>query len=181
MTADVRESERRWGDRLRPLVWGGAATLLALPAVAMRFSSDWDWGPGDFVFAGLMLGGAVLAFELAVRVSQRLAYLFAMGLGVAAAFLQIWINLAVGIVGSEDNPWNGMYAAVVGVAVAGAVIARLRPAGMVWAMGAAAFAQAVVFAVALMTGNGFTPGVTALFCAMWLSSASLFHKAAQEA
>ena len=29
-----------------------------------------------------------------------------------AAFLLIWINLAVGIIGSEDNPANLMYGAV---------------------------------------------------------------------
>ena len=53
----------------------------------------------------------------------------------------VWINLAVGIIGSEDNPANLMYGGVLAVGVAGAVAARFRPGGMARALAATALAQ----------------------------------------
>ena len=34
------------------------------------------------------------------------AYRAAVGVAIAAAFILVWMNLAVGIIGSEDNPAN---------------------------------------------------------------------------
>jgi hypothetical protein len=44
-----------------------------------------------------------------------------------AAFILIWMNLAVGIIGSEDNPANLMYGGVLAVAIVGAFMVRFRP------------------------------------------------------
>ena len=46
------------GRRTNPfgaLVWGGAACLLALPWVAMRFTRDVQWTGSDFLVFGAML------------------------------------------------------------------------------------------------------------------------------
>ena len=83
------------------------------------------------------------------------------------------------MIGSEDNPANLIYAAVIAVAVAAALLARFRPAGMAGAMVAAAVAQAAAFAVALGAELGFTGPITVFFVALWLASAWLFRKAAQ--
>ena len=40
----------------RWLMWGGLAGLLALPAVAMRFTDEVQWGPEDFLVMGIMFG-----------------------------------------------------------------------------------------------------------------------------
>ncbi|HEX8387828.1 MAG TPA: hypothetical protein VF636_02325 [Sphingomonas sp.] len=174
------EAERVGGlsARWRLAVWGAAAALMAAPAVAMLFTREMAWGLEDFAFAAVMLGGVGLVFELAGRVSDRLAYLLGVGIGLAAAFLLVWINLAVGIIGSEENPANLLYAGVVAVAAVGAACARLRPAGMARAMVAAAAAQGAVFAVAWAGGLGFTGPITIVFGAMWLASAWAFRRAA---
>ncbi len=52
-----------------------------------------------------------------------MAYRFAVGVALAAAFLLVWMNLAVGLIGSEDNPANLMYFGVLAVGFIGAIIA----------------------------------------------------------
>ena len=71
-----------------------------------------------------------MAFELALRVSDDLIYRAGSGLAIAATFLLVWVNLAVGFIGDTADPANLMFAGVILVAVIGAIIARLRPAGM---------------------------------------------------
>lgn len=56
----------------------------------------------------------------------RIAYRGAIAVALAASFLQIWVNLAVGIVGEPDNPANQGFYGVVAAAAACAFTARLR-------------------------------------------------------
>jgi len=154
---------------------------MLLPVLAIRGVDAAAWGlPGDFVLLAFLLAGVGLAYELAARVPDRSAYRAAAVIALAAAFLNVWINLAVGIIGSEDNPANWMYAGVLAIAALGAVLARFRPGGMARAMIAAVIAQAIVFAVALVTGLGFTGPITVFFAALWIISAWLFRRAAHE-
>lgn len=163
----------------RPAIWGGTAALMLLPVLAIRGLDRAAWDlPGDLVFLAILLVGVGAAYEVGARVADRNAYRAAVGFAVAAALLSAWINLAVGVIGSEDDPANWMYAGVVAVALAGALLARLRPPGMAVAMAAAAAAQALVFGVALVAGLGFTGPITVFFTALWLVSAWLFRRAA---
>ena len=123
-----------------------------------------------------------LAFELAARRTGDTAYRAAAAVVLAAAFLLVWLNLAVGIIGSEDNPANLMFGGVLAVGIAGAALARFRPDGMARAMVATAFAQALAGAMAVIAGWGSTAQVlslTVFFAALWLLSAWLFRKAAR--
>jgi len=166
--------------------WAGAALLLLATLVAMQFSDEVNWSISDFLFAGLLLGGTGLAFELILRKSPNSAYRTAFGMALAAAFLLIWLNGAVGIIGSEDNDANLMYGGVLAVAAIGSLIARFRPRGMALAMFAAALAMALVAGVAIIAGLG-TPEsglgeilfLTGFFAQFMLISAWLFRKAAQ--
>lgn len=167
--------------RVRAVAWGGAAALILLPLVAMRFTTEVDWDGGDFIFAIGLVGGVGLMFELAVRMSPSRAYRGGVGVALAAAFLLTWINLAVGIIGNEDNPFNLLYFAVMAVAALGAVAARFRAGGMAVAMALAAVAQIAVAVVALAGGFGFTGPITVFFGGLWLASAWLFRKAEREA
>jgi hypothetical protein len=130
MTEMTNASRRNWGW-VRPLAWGAAACLILLPAAAMRFAPDSgvNWTLGDFVFAALMIGGVGLAAELAVRMSPNWSYRAGAALGLAAGFFLIWANGAVGYIGSEDNPYNLVFFAVIAVAFGGAVIAGFRARG----------------------------------------------------
>ena len=117
-------------------------------------------------------------------------YRLGVAVALAASFLEIWINLAVGIVGSEDNPVNQGFYLVVAAAAACAFTARLRADGMARAMLAVAGLQALL-AAAIATApstariDPMAPiGVLALsggFAALWLVAAALFHRSARQA
>ena len=172
--------EARGAGWVRPLAWGAAAALLALPLVAMQFTSDVQWTVGDFLFAAIMLGGVGIALELAVRISSAKSYRIGAGLGLAAGLLLIWVNGAVGYIGNEDNPYNLLFMGVVAIAFAGSLIAAFRPMGMAYAMLAAGIAHAAVgFAGAPQDPR--TIILTIVFVGLWLGSARLFHIAAKDA
>ncbi|WP_207484363.1 hypothetical protein [Arenibaculum pallidiluteum] len=169
-------------------MWAGAAVLLLLPLVAMQFTDEVDWDEADFLVFGAMLVSACGGLERAARMTSSIAYRAAMGVALAAAFILVWMNLAVGIIGSEDNPANLMFGAVLAVGIIGAAMARLRPRGMARALLATALAQSSVTVIALIAGLGSTgpgwPGgilsLTGFFTALWVGSALLFRKAARE-
>jgi hypothetical protein len=167
-------------NRNRSIVlWSAAAFLLLLPWVAMQFTEQMAWDPGDFILLGAMLVSGCGAYELAARKAGSSAYLTAVGVAVAAAFLLIWINLAVGIIGNEENPANLMYGGVLVIAFTGSVIAGFRPRGMARAMVATAIAQLLVAVIALLLGFGRAFVLTVFFVALWLTSAWLFARAHQ--
>jgi hypothetical protein len=163
---------------LRWVVWGGAALLLLAPLIAMRFTREVDWSPLDFLVMGVLLALIGGAYELAVRIARSHVYVIAFGVAVGTAFLTIWANLAVGIVGEPAEPINRIYFGVVAVAVLGATLARLRPAGMARAMLAAALAQAAGSVVGLVADGTTVFVLTAVFAVLWLVSAALFRRAA---
>lgn len=74
--------------------------LLSLPAVAMFFTDEVKWGPGDFLVAAVLLGGTGLLLEFAVMRLPTLKRRVLAGGAVVLALLFVWVELAVGIVGS---------------------------------------------------------------------------------
>lgn len=168
---------------LRPFIWGAAACLLLLPAIAMLVFPDSgvQWTGFDFVVMGAMLAAACGLYELGAWLSGDTAYRAAFGVAALTAFLTVWVNLAVGMLGSENDVANLMFAGVLLVAALGAAFARLRAAGMVRAMVATACAQLLAAGIGLAIG-GFAPRelvLTSLFALPWLLSAALFRKAAR--
>ncbi|MES2336986.1 MAG: hypothetical protein V4537_02680 [Pseudomonadota bacterium] len=167
----------RSGINWRLAAWSAAAGLIALPLVAMQFTTEVRWTPSDFVFAGILIGGTGLMFELAVRLSSSVAYRAGIALALLATVLLVWINAAVGIIGAEDNPANLMFAVVPAVAIVGAGLARFRARGMARAMIAAVVAQCGVAIAAMVLADAFILPITVLFCALWLAAAWLFGRA----
>jgi hypothetical protein len=182
MTATTGDGGKGRGNRWRIIGWGAAALMLLFPLVAMRLTGEVNWDAADFLFMAVLLGGVGLGFELAVARTRDVAYRTAAGIALAAAFLLVWINAAVGIIGSENNAANLMYGGVLTVALLGAIVARFRPLGMARAMIAAALAQLLVPAIAsATTASARSPEVlvlTGFFATTWLLSAWLFRKAA---
>lgn len=82
---------------VRRVLLASLAVLLA-PAVAMRFTDEVNWGPGDFLAGGALLAGTGLAYVLAKRrIAGRPGRLLLGGL-LALGLLLVWAELAVGIV-----------------------------------------------------------------------------------
>ena len=187
--AGITDGGGRRGVSWRIIGWGGAAALLLVPLIAMQFTNEVNWTGSDFVFAGVMLGALGLGIELAVRASRRAAYRLGALLALGASFMLVWINGAVGIIGSEGEGANLMFLGVIAVALVGSVIAGFRAGGMAWAMGAAAVAQLLVPVVAPSVFPPSDPamvwapemiGSTGVFTAIWLLAAGLFRRAAQD-
>lgn len=171
----------------RMLGWGGAVALLLAPLVAMRFTSEVNWTASDFIFAGILFALIGGAFELAVWASRNRSYRAGAALALLGAFLTIWANLAVGIVGSEANPANLWFfgALLIGLAIAAA--GRFRARSMSVATLATSASLGIAFVIAIMqpTDEPLVPQSrealgTGVFAAMFLASSALFRKAAQE-
>lgn len=188
MAGDAENGDERRGRSWRMAPWTISALLLLLPLVAMQATDEVDWNPADFAVFGAMLFGACGAYELAVRMNSIVIYRAAVGVAVVAAFVLTWINLAVGIIGSEDNPANLMYGGVLAAGLLGALIVRFQPHGMACALVATALAQIAVGVIALVARLGSAgenwPGaivvLTGFFASLWLLSAWLFRMAARE-
>lgn len=176
-----------WWGWFRLALWAGAALLMALPLAATQFTPEVHWTASDFAMMGAMLVIACGAIELALRAFRDSAYRLGAVVAVGAGFLLTWVNLAVGIIGSEDNPLNLVYAGVLGVAVIGSAVAAFKPAGMARALFTTAAVQVMVTIVALVWGWGAwelpgAAGILALnffFAALWALSGGLFHRAAR--
>jgi hypothetical protein len=175
---DTRAAPR--GNPWRIAVWGTAALLILLPAVAMRFTREVAWDAADFIVIGAMLLAACVAFEIASRMARSDAYRLAALIAIGAGFVLVWVNLAVGIIGGEENPANLLFAGVLVVGLAGSLIAQLKPAGMARAMVATALAQGAVGVYALFGMHVPAVVLTLFFVAIWLASAQLFRRAARE-
>jgi hypothetical protein len=181
----VRVAGRSDRGRWRRWAWGLLAGLALLPLVATALTDALDWDGADFAaFGGLLLAAGGL-FELALRHPGGAAYRAGVAVALGTGVLLAWVNAAVGLIGSEGDPVNRLYAGVLGVGLIGAAMARLRPAGMARAMLATALAQALVAVFALAGGfvpAGAAPGLvagTAVLVGLWLASAWLFRRAAR--
>lgn len=186
MMSEVGEKGSRWRrNRWRFAGWGAAATLLILPLISMHFSDEVNWTLFDFIVFGSMLAVVGGVLELATRMTPNKTYRAAVAVALAAAFILVWMNGAVGIIGSEDNAANLMFFGVLAVGVVGAVIARRRSGGMARAMLATATAQVLVAVIAGLGGTSGTIGfdvfvITGFFVALWLMSAWLFKLSGQQ-
>ena len=159
------------------------AFILLLPLLVMQITDEVVWDLADFAFAGALLVGAGLTYGLAARKTGNFAYRAAVVVALAAAFILVWVNVAVGIIGDEGDLANMMYIGVFAVGFIGAIIARFQPHGMARALFATALAQALVAVIALIAELGspwIGPGeiliLNGFFIALWVGSALLFRR-----
>lgn len=176
MTGNAAYGAGRHVSRWRMAIWGLVALLLLASYVSTLVTGEGSWTAFDYLVFGTMLVIAGGAFELAARCMGNRLYRAAVAVAVCSAFVLVWVNLAVGIIGHESNPANLMYAGVLAVGLTGAVLARLRPRGMARALVATALAQGLAAIIALVAGWGQTFPVTAFFVSLWLLSAHLFRR-----
>jgi hypothetical protein len=129
------------------------ACLLRLPWLARQCTDAVVWGLTDVAVAGALLWGADFTYELVASQAGHLACR-AGGVAVAAALRLAWVNLAVGLTGSEDHPANLIDGGVPAVGIMGVFLARFAPRGVARALCATACAQAWAAVSALIAGWG---------------------------
>lgn len=162
--------------------------LLLIPLIAMQFSGEVVWTLSDFIFAGILIFGTGLAYKLITRKSGDIAYRVAIGFALFTGLFLIWVNAAVGLIGSEDNPINLLYFGVVFVGIIGSFLARFRPQGLSRTMIAMAITQAFIAATALIGGFYQTPpstafhiiGINGFFITLFVVAALLFRYTGKE-
>jgi hypothetical protein len=97
MRTDGSGAEATGGNLRRQAMWAVIALLLLLPLVAMPFTREINWTGSDFAAAAILLIGAGLTYELAVRrVTGRTARAVAT-IALLAMLLLAWAHGAVGV------------------------------------------------------------------------------------
>ena len=176
-TGSKRENWTIW-------LWVGALALLLVPFIAMRVTTEVNWTLGDFIFAGLMLSALCGLVQLAVRRSSTAIYRWAMALAGLGGFAVIWVNLAVGIVASEDNDYNSVFFLIILATIAAAGVVRIKAAAMAKVLPVTAIALLVALGIGQFLGGDELHdtriaewvGVT-VFAGMFGLSAILFRRA----
>jgi hypothetical protein len=153
----------------RLLGWGTIAALLALPAI-LRF----PWTASDFIIMGLLLGSVGLGIEYLVRLSGNAFVRLGAILAVLTSFMTIWSNLAVGMIGSEDNNYNLLFIGLLALVLTGSIRVRMHPAAMVKVMLAAAAGQGAL-ALGGLAVDQRGALFSGIFVISWLLSAALFR------
>jgi hypothetical protein len=171
------ERDARLGRWLRLAVWSGAVVAWLIP-LAARMWADLPWTTFDFIVWGAMLLVAAGVCEIGLRLSGALAYRAGFVVAAGTAFLITWSNLAVGIIGNEDNPLNQIFFGVIAIALVGSFLVRFRARGMALTMAVTAAAQFGTAFVALAYEH-IVFAIVGVFALGWLLSAWLFREAAR--
>jgi hypothetical protein len=160
------------------------AIPLLLPLVAMRFTGEVNWTMSDFVIAYVLLAGAGFAYRLATSNAASWFYRGGAAISVFACLSLVWVNLAVGFIGDEDNPANLLFGGVIATAALGALAVRFESRGMARVMSAAGAVQFLVPIIAwLVWRPRFDANVALIFSlnmvwvGMFVAAALLFRHA----
>jgi hypothetical protein len=163
--------------------WIAASALLLTPLVMMQISEEWHWGIGSFLFAGVMIGGAGLLYELAERASGSRAYRAGAAVALVTSFLTVWTTIV-----RDDGSGLGFFLLIMAAAVGG-FSAWFRSAGMARTMLGIAIMQALLgVAIATAPSTAKMPDgsfkallFSGFFTGLWLISATFFRSAALRA
>jgi len=163
------------------------AIILLIPLSAKLITEEMAWTLSDFIFMGLLIFCTGTTYTLitrllAPRFGDNIIYRVAIGLSLFAGLFLIWSNLAVGIIGSEDNLINGLYYGVIFVGIIGAFMSRFKPKGMSLSLLAMALTQGIITLFAFIKGMTEVPessvyellAVNGFFITLFVLAALLF-------
>lgn len=169
------------------------ALLLLVPLSAKLLTDEMAWTLSDFIFAGVAIFSTGFAYKLIThtlepRMGKSIIYRVAIGFALFTGLFLIWVNGAVGIIGSEDNAINALYFCVIFIGIIGAFIARFKPKGLSLTMYGMAITQAIIAVIALFSGMAEAPvssvyeilAVNGFFITLFVVSGILFRYAEQK-
>lgn len=81
----------------RLIGWGTLAVLMSVPLIAMQFTREVAWDPGDFLVMAILLTAVGFGVEAAIRLLSTTRSRALACAVVALAFLLVWAELAVGL------------------------------------------------------------------------------------
>jgi len=90
----------------------------------------------------------------------------------------VFINLAVGIIGDEDNPQNLVFFAIPLLGFFGALIGRFKPTPLIRTLIVMAVIQFLTAFMAPVEMTRIMISFTGVFVGLWLVSALLIHRSA---
>src|SRR4051812_20723011 len=95
----------------RSIYWVALVTaaILSIPLLAMLFTNEVNWNVLDFIIMGILIFCTGFSYVLLTRYSPNIIQRAAVALAIGSTFLLIWVNLAVGLIGSGPNAANLMY------------------------------------------------------------------------
>lgn len=170
---------RHLDNALRLLMWGGVLAIWLLPLIAKQFTDEVQWTTFDHVIWAIMLIIPAGIIEVVSRLTSNWFYRGAVVIALGTAFVITWVNLAVGIVGNEENPTNLIFFGVVAIAMIGAPLVGFRAARLRWVFYLTAAAQALSALTALQA-EPFVLVFCGVTTALWLTAATLFGRAATD-
>ncbi|MBL0925167.1 MAG: hypothetical protein IBJ12_11970 [Sphingomonadaceae bacterium] len=162
----------------RLMGWGGAVAIILTPLIAMQFTAEVNWDDTDFIVAAIILAAIGGLIELAMHISKNRYFRFGAMFAIFAGFMVVWSNLAVGMIGSNDNPVNLWFGGVLMLAIGGAVLSHHYKGALAVAMLATGGAQAAIGLFAGILGGDVRGGLfTIILSSLWMISGLLFHAA----
>lgn len=169
-----------------------ASTLfLIIPLTGMLLSAGVNWGLFDFIFAWVIIFGSGFTYKFITSKISNTKYKAALAIAVFTSLFIVWSNLAVGIIGSEDNPVNLIYFVMLFAVIIGGVAVKFHPKGLSILMFAAAAAHGLIpFIAFVLIGaeniERFTRemnvliGIHLFIIMLWTISGLLFRYSAQD-
>lgn len=144
----------------RPVLWVALATafLLCIPFVAMQFTNEVNWSIADFIIMAVLIFVTGLSYVLLTRSSADILNRIAFALAIGSTFFLVWVNLAVGLIGSGPNAANLMYIGIVAIVIVGTFLSRFTPKEMERVMFTASIALVLFIVIQLLAKMYEYPG-----------------------
>ena len=169
----------------RAFFWVALVTviILSIPLVAMQFTNQVDWKPVDFIVMGALIFGTGSSYVLLTRTSPNIIHRAAVAMAIGSTLLLIWVNLAVGLIGSGPNAANLMYIGIVIIVIAGTFLSRFTIKGMERVMFITALTLLLFAVIQLLTKMNEYPGssvteviaINAFFATLFAVAGLLFR------
>lgn len=107
-----------------------ASILLLIPLIALQFYEEFNWTFFDFLIAWILFFVTGFIYKFSLFKANNIEYKIASATALLTGLLLIWVNFAVGIIGSEENPINTVYFLVILIGIIGSSIASFNAKGM---------------------------------------------------